>query len=252
MEKYKNIEKFFLTKQQIQEQIDKGILIEDILHPKYVVRYNITVLYEKFWNQLGIKEGFNAGYKFSDAVFITDFHLIIIDRELSSKNTTEKFEVHVVPLEVIDNIEITERAENFMRMSHEIKKSPVKGAIIGGVIAGPTGAVIGATMNQGTKTVGGGVGTLYYWDLNIKFKNGYIYKLKDTSNALKSRQSLLSATNNKMNNLLERSKKDLTDINKKEIVDESTKDTKVKDTAKLIFYIIVIIISFVVIASVMK
>lgn len=81
-----------------------------------------------------------------------------------------------IPFEKIKSLEL--RVENGSHyvpgINVTVQKSPVKGAIVGGLVAGPTGAVVGAIANQGTVTKNSLGRTIYdYTDiLDITFTDG--------------------------------------------------------------------------------
>ena len=61
----------------------------------------------------------------------------------------------IIPLSDITNIEVGEGNQFYSWSAETIlkDKNPVKGAVIGGALAGPTGAVVGAIANSGKKEV---------------------------------------------------------------------------------------------------
>ncbi len=222
----KYVSDFYLTDNEINKLIEKGIIIESILNPHYIKsQYGNGYFLYGVWNENGIVKAYNTEYNYRDAICITDFHLFIIKRKLEMKGG-DKFTINVIPLEEIESIEIVEQNSLVTTKSYEVKKNPAKGAIIGAAVDGTTGAVVGADMNSGTKTVGGGTSRLYNWDLVIKFENNIQYYVKDISHFLSPRESLVKRENDKLSELVKRSKEHLTDEEKANIVNATVKTKK--------------------------
>lgn len=221
----KYLSDFYLTDNEINKLIEKGIIIESILNPHYIKsQYGNGYYLYGAWKENGIVKAYNTEYNYRDAICITDFHLFIIKRKLEIKGE-DKFDINVIPLQEIESIEIVEQNSLVTTKSHEVRKNPAKGAIIGATVAGTTGAVVGAAMNSGTKIVGGGTSRLYNWDLVIKFENNIQYYVKDISHFLSPRESLVKRENDKLSELVKRSKEHLTDEEKANIVN-ATVNTK--------------------------
>ena len=218
---HKKMEKLFLTDDEINDQINKGILIKDILKPQYniVSSSNREVLYGT-WFSIGIKHIFNYYYSSSDTICLTDFHFVIVEKKLVTAGN-QAFNVNIIPLEKIKSIQLIERSEYVKANSYEVKKDPVKGAIVGSAIAGTTGAIIGATINSGTKTVVNDSGMMYYRDINVEFEDGNSYKWENIDSSLKSSHKStygIDYENENISFLIKRAKENLSDIDKKEIV----------------------------------
>ena len=101
----------------------------------------------------------------SDSFFFTDKYMIVhkgfeieedIDNlHLKRSNVFASFADFIVfPLKNIEYISISSEKEEKYINAHFVttQKSPVAGAIIGGMVAGTTGAIVGALSNTGTKT----------------------------------------------------------------------------------------------------
>ncbi len=131
-----------------------------------------------------------------DSFYVTDFYLVCCLSNLSDKGlkkTSSGYEsiyskpdsLVVVPLKYVEYIKYDFTSNITLLPEYkemEVKKNPTKGAIIGGVIAGPTGAIVGAVANSGTerKTVQtrSYINTDYY-DLAIKIQDCDLYVIHD-------------------------------------------------------------------------
>lgn len=192
----KNIEIFLneeLDEKRINEEIENGILantIYEIATTKkkdgYYKNYLLT-------NQGGIKVVFRSNevlnYPTRNSFYITDFHLILCfgrsiflqqHGQIDNPYYENPDEILVIPLEKVEYIKIGSLTTTSYILEKTVNKSPIKGAIAGSVIAGPTGAVVGALANTGTKTKKGVNVTLDKYDLSIKLKdNDKVYYSKN-------------------------------------------------------------------------
>ena len=186
-----SLKKYALSDEKAKECYEKGIIIPQInntILKEYDVGFQFYIrktypqiekepayyrkgVYLKFWYSylasLGIKMFFIEQDNFPEdiensCIYITDFHLIFSKRleytwtGLGEPKIYKKpKEVLIIPLNKIKNLELKSHGEkNYYSEGYSYIKegSPVMGAIMGGAIAGSTGAVVGALANQ-TKVV---------------------------------------------------------------------------------------------------
>lgn len=124
-------------------------------------------------------------------VLLTNFYLIvgdwvgkdkngaIFDNNLNVARLEKNKDVLIIPLEQVESIEYKLGIEvNTKTDTYTIKheKSPIAGAVVGGLVAGPAGAVVGAIANQGTKEEirGGNKIHIQHVYLKIRLKNGVV------------------------------------------------------------------------------
>ena len=179
---YETLKEYALSKEEIIKLINSNIISKDINNIIFkeknggYVSYledknpqlNRTGYVYQYWPYLatlGIKMVFVEWDDFGnviygDTIFITDFHLIVSNGCKISKNSMYMYEkpddLLIIPLEKIKNIELISlgtKSTYIPGYSYTKQKSPIKGAIVGGIVAGPTGAVVGAIANQGEKKV---------------------------------------------------------------------------------------------------
>lgn len=172
-----------------------------------------------YLSTLGIKmvfvEGDDSGkVNHGISIFITDFHLIVSKGARISNNPMYMYEkpddLLIIPLEKIKNIELSSlgtKSTYIPGYSYTKQKSPIKGAIVGGIVAGPTGAVVGAIANQGEKKV-----TNYGYSIN---KEEYELIIDIDENNTISLLTVSMKVNTNMSNVLEANKK-LSKINSNE------------------------------------
>ena len=217
------MKELYLSADEISDLVNKGILIENIMKPQYSSVASRNVLYGT-WFTVGIKHIFNYYETSFDAICITDFHFVIVEKKGRTKNWIPLFNVNIIPLEKIKSIKLTERSTFVNGYSYDVKKDPGKGALIGAAIAGTTGAIVGAAINSGTKTVGIPSGMMYYEDINVEFENGIFYTWEDREGSLKSSHGTpygIDYKNENIDFLIKRAKENLSDIEKRDIVSKS-------------------------------
>lgn len=218
---YNILKNYALTDKEIEMCYDKGIITPQINNTilkeyddgfqDYITRTypkidkNTTCRsdgrYYKFWYSylasLGIKMFFsynpyNVYDRDNEYIYITDFHLVFskkleyIRNGLDKTKIYKKPEILIIPLNKIKKLELKLLGEkNYYREGYSYIKegSPELGAIIGGAIAGTTGAIAGALANQ-TKVVNepGKVSTYDEYSLIIELKNGKKMEFKTFAN----------------------------------------------------------------------
>lgn len=191
-----------------------------------------------FWDFL--QDGSPIG-RMWPALFFTDFHLIALWNNESL----------VIPLEKVDEFRVVDRGGKLTRTETTYRDaSVIKGAIVGGAIAGPAGAVVGAVHNKDRKvvdskghvyenhdkdfvlTVGGS--TIVFEKAIQKSKDltGYVDLKSDTdefNKGLYARDE--QALEKKVSELIERAKENRSSAKRREIVEarfEKTKRNKLK------------------------
>lgn len=235
---YETLKEYSLSNEDIIKLINKNIISKEINNVIFKEKDGGYVcyiedrfpqissdLYFHYWcpylATLGIKLVFveddnarNATYETS--IFITDFHLIVSKGARLSRDSFSIYEkpddLLIIPLEKIKNIELNSlgtKSTYIPGYSYTKQKSPVKGAIVGGIIAGPTGAVVGAIANQGEKKV-----TNYGYSVN---KEEYELIIDIDENNSVSLLTVRIDVNTNISSVLEANKK-LSKINSNESV----------------------------------
>jgi len=193
----KDIEKYAMSDVEIENSISEGILSENIkellYNPQNIIGTHKLV-------RLGIRMAFldeewREPSELKKAIYFTDFHLIILINN----------SIKVIPLSKVNDFKFTLRNCNGYVEGINItkKKSPVAGAVVGGLIAGPTGAIVGAIANQGEKKVPLSRGKSYdndVYDLYLQIEEsliqiGDIIVIDNTK-----KQIYLDSSNTRVNN----------------------------------------------------
>ena len=158
-------------------------------------------LSEQYFKSLGIKESFflQTGERLQnaiafDSIHFTDFYLIHCSYYLGRNYAEPK--LTYIPLEYVEicELKLAHNSSGYIPPSFKtVQKNPVKGAVIGGIVAGRTGAVIGAAASSGTKTVVKNWGGLYD-------NNEYSLVVKIEGEEEQIYESFLKCPNNVENN----------------------------------------------------
>ncbi len=259
---YDIFDKYTLKEDEIGKTITNGLLSENIYtiltYKKEDGYYHKQHLSPGYLQSIGIKVNFTQKRKYNDeyvlneeSFYITDFYLICCGRKLvddlifvkKSGNTetvyTRPDSIKVIPLNKLEHIKV-EFDKNikgaYAAVTKEVQKNPVKGAAIGAIVAGSTGAVVGAAMSSGTKTKTISPAGSYNYDrytLRIKLVGGeeYIFKefqevdIKDGEKPNPYEEQVILA-----NELIKQSKKKTTIEEKRQIVSDTI--SKGKSIAK--------------------
>ena len=179
---YENVCKYALTKDEIKENKELGLInknIESIAELVFDYYQNGFDNYKKL-HDLGVHNCCFSGNstKFTkdfskDSFYITDFFLICC----SGVKKDTKPQLLIFPLENIEEMEYKYKDSYNSFISPTFKKEKsgaVKGAIIGGALAGPTGAVVGAVAGNKDKTIMASPGMVIndmFFTLHLKIKD---------------------------------------------------------------------------------
>lgn len=245
----KNIDIFLevaLSKKEIDKAIENGILTNKVY--EIATEQKEDGYHTNYWlsNQEGIKLCFRyydgisiKNYLPHTSFYITDFYLILCFGRSCFQETGKvgnsyyenPDEILVIPLEKIEYIKLGSKITSAYVLETTVKKSPVKGALVGAAIAGPTGAAIGAMANSGEKTKPGIHVETDNYDLSIKLKNNEkIYSHKNfitSSLSNTSREKLKNEIESKIEEssyLINRANKKNTLEEKKKIIEETKKE----------------------------
>lgn len=215
---FKYLKNYALSDKKVKEYYEKNIINKDInnvmlkesddgyvsyIEDKYPQiekeRTRYSEIFFQFWtpylSSLGIRMFFVQEdecprFLVKNCIFITDFHMIIFKTPktrvfgINKKTIYEKPEdLLIIPLNKIKRLELVKWVEwdlNHEGYTYTKKNSPVKGAVIGGIVAGPTGAVIGAMANQGEKKINVPSYTtkLKIYDLIIEMKDNQTFEFE--------------------------------------------------------------------------
>ena len=170
------VEKYALTNDEVDEAIKNGILAdgydrifsgkikENLLGSNYVdeeMPRRAKELGAKFMIECSCTDIFKTEHLGSTCMFLTSYFLIWVctpnwNKNLKSGITTylkSETPMIVMPLSVLKNIyfESKEMGGTWKPVIKEKAGDPVKGAVVGGIIAGATGAVIGAAVSSKPK-----------------------------------------------------------------------------------------------------
>ena len=162
MEKGSNYYPHALSYEEVEKCFNDGLLSKNI----YRISFNLKSLstnphYRKFdeteLESFGIKEFFmkqdtSGPSPYEESFYLTDLYLIRYERYSTLDNESPNFTI--IPLQFVETLKLEygSHYDGFVDAQYVTKqKDPVKGAVIGGVLAGPTGAVIGAVAGSGEK-----------------------------------------------------------------------------------------------------
>jgi len=245
----KNIDIFVdaaLSKKEIEKAIENGILTNKVY--EIATEQKEDGYQTNFWlpNEEGIKVYFRhydgisiKNYLTNTSFYLTDFYLILCfcrsyfqaHGKIDNIYYENPDEILVVPLEKVEYIKLGSKITSAYVLETTVKKSPVKGAIVGAAIAGPTGAAIGAVANSGTKTKPGIHVETDNYDLSIKLKsNDKVYSHKNFINSGVSnigRKNTKEEVDEKLQKaayLINRASKKTPLSEKKKIVEETKKE----------------------------
>ncbi|MEE3342605.1 MAG: hypothetical protein VZS44_00760 [Bacilli bacterium] len=276
---YSIFDKYMLSDDEIDKAIQKGLLSENIYtlltYKKADGYYHKQSVTPGYLQSLGIKLNFTqtekySGYNYNhESFYITDFYLICVEGKLmdwrflnKGGNQEEVYDhpdsIKVIPLNKVEYIKI-EYGKNtkgsYSAVTKEVKKSPVKGAAIGAVVAGAHGAVVGAAMNSGTKTktiIPAGSYNYNEYTLRIKLEecDEYIFeKFYKVDVKYGEEINPYEWMNTSVQDLIEQSKKKKSNEEKKQIVSNTISQGKSKAGKEKVSNVIAFIIFFVIICA---
>ena len=162
MEKSSNYYPHALSYEEVEKCFNDGLLSKSI----YRISFNLEQLvknphYRKLdeteLKSFGIKEFFmrqdtTGPSPYEESFFLTDLYLIVYERYIPFSNESPNFTI--IPLQFVETckLEYGSHYDGYVDAQYVTKqKDPVKGAVIGGILAGSTGAVIGAVAGSGEK-----------------------------------------------------------------------------------------------------
>ena len=198
-------------------------------------------------------------------ILITDFHLIYLNNyndsafQLEDGSTAYKkpHTFYVIPLEKILSIELIKNDYEFTDCyggkTRVVQKNAAAGAVVGAVLAGTTGAVIGAAVNSGTKTVKDPIHYTHwiYYDLQLQFldcnRPFILEKIVEHNLAKEDEEKVLKQIdydNNQFKKILKNAKEIKSESERINVVD-STKQVNTKFNNSVNFIANFIIISII-------
>lgn len=168
-----------LSKSDVEKYKKQGLIPSDIERVIAAAKIAESPRRESLLNSVGVKVSYvksrhdRLDYN-EDSFYITDIFLI---RSIPN-NDPANADLYFIPLEnvVFIILDHTNNQSGVIKTQFSTKKGdPVKGAVIGGVVAGTTGAVVGAAISGKEKqivTSPGGFYSIDSYSLKIKLKNG--------------------------------------------------------------------------------
>ncbi len=264
-------DKYRLREFEIEQAIQDGLISKDIYTILTYIKpdgyYHERKLTSGYFGSIGVKVNYTrekyGGYDIDyESFYLTDFYLIYCARRFDGKYIgrseeyvhTKSDSIKVIPLDKLEYIraEFMGNESNYLNPTFkEVKKDPVKGAVIGAVLAGAPGAVVGAELNRGTK-LEMLVHSYDNYDLRIKFIDGEEYKFEsfyefDVYRNRENREVFKNMVLSKCEisiELINRSKQNMTLAQKREIVAETISNgasLKTKEKKNDIIWTIVVL-----------
>ncbi len=152
---FKIFKNYALSKEELKLLYDKNVLASQILEVAQKIKKSIEISslfssdISEYLRSLGVKmiftESKEENYNGGSIICITDFHIIFL----------EDFVVNfVIPLKKVKELKVekkeytTEADEVYFKRELTSSQKVIRGAAIGGIIAGPTGAIVGAIANK--------------------------------------------------------------------------------------------------------
>lgn len=181
--------KVALSKKEIKQLIKDKLLTSQIFNlasckddeDKYVNRNLDPLTAKKYGVRAILRYAFlhSDNYNCCTAFYFTDFYLIIcFGKDVWHSHgcgANEYYdipdEILVVPLSKIEYVKLEGDVRSYYNPGITVNESPIKGALVGGAIAGQTGAIVGAIANSGTKTILSGINYNNEYNLSIKLKD---------------------------------------------------------------------------------
>ena len=180
-----------LSDSEVKRYKEEGLIASNIDSLSQMIFAGGKSMTPAFYKSLGIKETFihsdpTPSFVW-DSYYLTDFFLIVCKGFYGVGIEGHDYpKLSFIPLEYVEKCELQfdRNYSGYIAPTYTTKKkSPVKGAVIGGALAGPTGAVIGAAAGSGEKTVMTSAGGSYnddHYSLVIKLhNNGNEYRQSD-------------------------------------------------------------------------
>lgn len=257
--------KHTLTTTQIRSYKEKGLIAPDIDQISSKVKFakDTKWMTQSYLMSKGIRVAFVRssphGPFLKDSFYLTDFFLI------RCKRCDEGADLSFIPLEYVEHctVDFKDNWAGYVAPVYgKEKKSPLVGALVGGAIAGTPGAVVGAMVNSGEKTVAytpGGLHDRDSYSLFIKIQDGEPYEIEDYVTIDKTKKDAtqkkieIEAKNKTARDLINRAtslddKKTETIVKQVQEETQKAKKTEKKDLLIGVFWLVVLIVMFVIVA----